>query len=140
MGIPELNKDNGVWCPHCKPGIGCGIYADRPSSCQEFQCAWLMGLMPEDCRPDRLKAMVTSTDGKVITIWVDSMDRINKTVRTIADNLVRRGRLVILAEGKKNRRALVPRGMTDSDNPLVQIVEKMLDGQEVTHEVTVTKW
>lgn len=42
LAITELNKPAGVWCTHCKPGAGCGIYADRPPSCGFFDCAYLV--------------------------------------------------------------------------------------------------
>jgi hypothetical protein len=37
--IPELNKGAGVDCVFCKKG--CTIYGKHPSSCKEFECAWL---------------------------------------------------------------------------------------------------
>lgn len=41
MEIEELAKPVGEWCPHCKPGKGCTIYADRPKECADFMCQWL---------------------------------------------------------------------------------------------------
>jgi len=55
MGIHELGKPEQQRCPHqCKKG--CGIYAERPGSCQAYRCRWLHGdpnLSQRD-RPDRL--------------------------------------------------------------------------------------
>lgn len=37
----ELTKPGGEWCPHCKIGKGCGIYAERPLACRTWTCMWL---------------------------------------------------------------------------------------------------
>jgi hypothetical protein len=42
LAIDELSKAPGVWCPHARPGRGCAIYADRPHSCREFHCGYLV--------------------------------------------------------------------------------------------------
>ena len=59
--IPELGKALNVLCRHAnadrrKPG--CGIYAERPSVCREFECAWKQGLAGDGDRPDRLGVMM----------------------------------------------------------------------------------
>jgi len=40
--IKELRKPAGRWCVHCVRGGGCNIHADRPPSCREFFCSWLV--------------------------------------------------------------------------------------------------
>jgi hypothetical protein len=45
LGIESLDKPAGVWCAHCKPSRGCGIYESRPQDCRNFICGYL--LMPE---------------------------------------------------------------------------------------------
>lgn len=55
--IEELSKPANRWCPHCKVGSGCAIYADRPPSCRDFGCVWLNlpdALPEDDQRPDKL--------------------------------------------------------------------------------------
>jgi hypothetical protein len=42
MSIPELHKPEASWCAHCKPGQGCSIYQERPGSCRDFACKWLL--------------------------------------------------------------------------------------------------
>ena len=54
VGRPPLDKPMNTLCSYCVEGKGCTIYADRPLSCAGFQCLWLMGLMPEDLRPDKV--------------------------------------------------------------------------------------
>ena len=41
LDVPEAGKQTGQWCPHCRPGNGCSIYADRPEVCRRWACAWL---------------------------------------------------------------------------------------------------
>jgi hypothetical protein len=51
--LPELPKEAGTPCPHLA-GKGCGIYASRPTLCQQFLCGWrLFEDMDDDWRPDR---------------------------------------------------------------------------------------
>src|SRR5262245_35188658 len=49
----------GAWCPHVRPGKGCGIYAERPVACRSFECVWLMDpQMPHRFRPDQTKVVL----------------------------------------------------------------------------------
>jgi len=64
MGIEELAKPVGEWCPHCDIGKGCKIYATKPQSCQDFECMWLQqDLWPEELRPDRTGLVMFMTEG-----------------------------------------------------------------------------
>jgi hypothetical protein len=55
MGVPELKKRPWDECPHVGAGVGCKIYAERPSGCRKFICGWLLDpnmgpdLKPEKC-------------------------------------------------------------------------------------------
>jgi hypothetical protein len=76
LAIDALNKPAGSWCPHCAPGRGCGVYADRPSECRTFHCCWLTtpNLGPE-WRPTKSK-MVLYVEGEknVLAVRVDPGD------------------------------------------------------------------
>jgi hypothetical protein len=134
MAIEELQKPVGVLCQHCQPGVGCKIYLDRPPSCVSFECAWLTSdQIPEDWRPDKIRAMVVGNDEHVLTMWVTYMDKMTREARILADALVEQGNVVLLAEGQK-RKALVPQKMAGS-NPFIQIVNKGFNGEEVVVEV-----
>ena len=56
-GINELQKPPMQPCRHLK-GRGCGIYPDRPKTCQEFACGWLLGNFFDKFRPDKIGAYV----------------------------------------------------------------------------------
>ena len=60
LGVNELGKAGRTPCLHQR-GIGCAIYETRPSSCQTFNCGWLLGLLRHDDRPDHLGVMLTGT-------------------------------------------------------------------------------
>jgi hypothetical protein len=55
MGIAELKKPAWEECPNVMAGVGCKIYAQRPPSCRQFICGWLLDpymgpdLKPENC-------------------------------------------------------------------------------------------
>ena len=66
MGIPEFAKPPQQWCTRCDIGKGCKIYADRPTSCREFECGWLQAkpnAMPDRLRPDRCGVVFTNLTG-----------------------------------------------------------------------------
>ncbi|WP_448190165.1 hypothetical protein [Azospirillum sp. sgz301742] len=63
MGVPELKKPPARWCESCDQGKGCTVYDERPPSCRNFQCFWLMDEnFPEDFRPDRIHALAAYND------------------------------------------------------------------------------
>jgi hypothetical protein len=56
LTVAALAKPAGSWCPHCRPGQGCGVYEERPPECRSFRCLWLADpKFPEEMRPDRSK-------------------------------------------------------------------------------------
>ena len=64
VSVPALNKAAGVRCQHLTAN-GCGIYEDRPSACQVFDCGFrVLGLAPR-LRPDRAGFMIYPQDTKV---------------------------------------------------------------------------
>lgn len=56
----EIEKPQGVWCPHCPSKQSCDIYEERPPSCQSFRCAWLNGSGGEEERPDLVRIVCTN--------------------------------------------------------------------------------
>jgi hypothetical protein len=65
MAVEELAKPASSWCPHCKPGRGCLIYAGRPDECRTYACLWLTDLrLDRRWKPSRSKlVLTTSQDG-----------------------------------------------------------------------------
>lgn len=59
LPVEDLNKPELTRCEHLQVldqpnGCGaCGIYQQRPSSCQQYKCSWLDGLLGDDLRPDQ---------------------------------------------------------------------------------------
>jgi hypothetical protein len=73
LGIPELQKPMGTWCPHVARGRGCTIYAQRPHPCRAFECLWLTTDMPDYWKPDRCKMVVAGDEtGTLFSVIVDS--------------------------------------------------------------------
>lgn len=71
--IEELAKPRGSWCPHCKIGAGCGIYAKRPTECRDFQCAYLVEPELDDqWKPNVSRLVVTSVGPNSCYVYVDS--------------------------------------------------------------------
>jgi len=73
VGVDEIAKPIGVWCPHCDRARGCTIYHDRPAGCRRFYCQWMLadGLGPE-WKPERAKfALFKAADGQHVTAFVD---------------------------------------------------------------------
>jgi hypothetical protein len=74
FGIPELGKPRHRWCSHCDIGIGCKIYDQRPASCREFVCGYLVDAgVPEHWKPSKSRMVLTSEDnGRRLVIHVDT--------------------------------------------------------------------
>jgi len=74
LGIRELAKPVGAWCPHCAPGRGCKIYESRPSECRTFSCGWLSDpACPEDWRPDRSKLVFCpDSESRNVVVRIDA--------------------------------------------------------------------
>ncbi len=78
VAVPELGKGPYRSCAHLC-GSGCGIYADRPSSCRTFACQWLRGVLEVDggvdptLRPDACGVIFDyqpdSAFGELYTAW-----------------------------------------------------------------------
>jgi hypothetical protein len=73
LGITELAKPRGSWCPHCDVGVGCRIYTDRPASCRIFNCAWLLGGdTPEHWKPLTSRMVLShETISRRLVVFVD---------------------------------------------------------------------
>src|ERR1700744_5053490 len=80
MGVHDeaagFHKPEGQWCTHCNPKKGCGIYANRPTPCQEFECLWLQGTLPVEWMPNKIHAVwyVTHDDGNKKQKFIVNID------------------------------------------------------------------
>lgn len=73
VGVLEIAKPAGEWCPHCVSGKRCAIYATRFASCRTFYCQWMIekGLGPE-WKPSRAKFVLVKTEaGRHLSACVD---------------------------------------------------------------------
>lgn len=76
LEIPEIQKPPSAWCNDYKRGVGCGVYATRPSACRGFECLWLYSTKLDDSwQPKRAKfLMYTEKDDKRLNVVVDPAD------------------------------------------------------------------
>ena len=76
VGVEELRKPLGEWCPHCLVGKGCKIYDTRPAECRQWDCMWLSGAFGDqpDLPPDRCK-VVCGYQAGFITVTEDAAPR-----------------------------------------------------------------
>jgi hypothetical protein len=73
MGIAELKKPAWEECPNVVKGIGCKIYADRPPSCRQFICGWLLDpYMGEDLKPENCHVVFYQRSEQHIVATVDA--------------------------------------------------------------------
>jgi len=53
LPVSAINKPTNTRCKHICD-VGCSIYADRPTTCAEFECGYLQAdNVPESLRPDK---------------------------------------------------------------------------------------
>ena len=63
LRIVELDKQAGIFCQHCLPAKGCGIYETRPGICRTFHCGWRqVPQLGEAWRPDRSGVLMLTQD------------------------------------------------------------------------------
>lgn len=106
MGVTELSKPPGVWCAHCKKGVGCGVYEDRPTGCRDFECLWLASAMPEEMRPDRAKVVFGgTTDGTRSVVYVDPATPDhwwqNRMVHATIEHMLKKFDVIIVCGNKR---------------------------------------
>jgi hypothetical protein len=70
---PVDNKPRGVWCKHCTPGRGCGIWQTRPDFCRDFHCMWIKdATLGPEWKPDIAKFVLNyRRDLGVLNVMVD---------------------------------------------------------------------
>lgn len=109
LAVPELEKPADVPCKHI--GKGCSIYEDRPQSCRDVECLWLLTrnrvmnvTMPASTRPDRCGVVVTAHEGYVV-LHVDPdkpADSGNKPpIQPVMSKLLHRGIRVLSRRGEE---------------------------------------
>jgi hypothetical protein len=102
LSVYELQKPAGEWCRHCASDKkSCGIYANRPLSCREFNCLWLTSPgMSEDMRPDRCGVIwEMCEDGRValaLTRYPKRLESVHQ--RRLIDYFMRHGVSVIVMD------------------------------------------
>ena len=63
LALEEPAKPASSWCPHCKPGHGCLIYANRPAECRAFSCLWLVNdLLDQHWKPSKSRLVLTTSE------------------------------------------------------------------------------
>lgn len=77
LGIEALEKPRSTLCQHCKVGEGCGIYADRPTECADFFCAWLVNpSLNDEWRPKDARMLIAFDDvANRVVVHVDPTRR-----------------------------------------------------------------
>jgi hypothetical protein len=73
VAVRELAKPGGVWCPHCRAGIGCTIYESRPSECATYECGYLvLPSLGEEWKPSTSRLIISREVSKTrLDIHVD---------------------------------------------------------------------
>jgi hypothetical protein len=110
--VVEINKPQGRWCEHCRPGQNgaCSIFdrPERPTICGEYLCVWRMTDLPAELRPDRCGFIINSSasDKKLVAIMVDP-NRPEAWRRgpgkLLIDKLTREGMRVLIMCGDKRK-------------------------------------
>ncbi len=108
LAIPELKKPKDEWCPNFVAGTGCGIYADRPPSCHNFACQWLVDpTIGPEWKPNICK-MVLDVKPSLFVVHVDPTatrpwraEPYYSTLRRLAAQGLTRGTMVIVMERRR---------------------------------------
>jgi hypothetical protein len=111
LGVEELEKRSYAVCANvCDKG--CQIYANRPTVCRTYSCAWKMGKLPDAFFPKDCGVVVDTTNAlgatSVREIWPGASEQpeIKHLIRLLAKNNV-----TIVIRGEQDRTLLGPSEM-----------------------------
>lgn len=106
--VPAVeNKAANVWCRHCKPGQGCGIWQTRPQFCREFFCHWIQDMsLGAEWQPSISKFVMNNEDDKRFAVICDpghprawAREPYGATLRALAARLLGEGRYIMIYAG-----------------------------------------
>jgi hypothetical protein len=110
FAIPPVDdKPRGIWCKHCKPGRGCGIWETRPQMCADFYCLWLRDarLGPE-WKPDTAKFVMVWANELVLNITTDPQNPLAyrrepffANLRDTAEKFLKTGQNIVIYKGEQ---------------------------------------
>jgi hypothetical protein len=133
--IPALDKPQGKWCVHARPGSGCANYSNRPDDCSAFFCGWrLDAMLGPEWKPDRARFYFAARATGNVWLMVDPTaqaawrnERYYPRIKMVAARLRERGanlfvsvghRLIVVLQDKDIEVGLAPGG--DSMHPSFQ--------------------
>ena len=135
IGVLELAKGTYEACKHlCE--AGCGIYAERPGSCQTFACQWLRGVLEVDgaidteMRPDACGVVFDyqpdTAFGEVFTAWeVEPGASAVGHARSIIKGLEERFLVIIMSRGEDGEDGLGERRFVGPPHLVTQAAHVM---------------
>jgi hypothetical protein len=147
LAVTALEKPRGVWCKHCRPGQGCGIYEERPLECRSFRCLWLVDQkFPEEFKPERSKLVFTmeANANRVVAYcdpgrpqaWKEAENY--RLLKNMAIVSAQRGKQVVVALGDSYTAILpdrdVPLGIVKAGQSIIYRVKADGSGVEPTVE------
>jgi hypothetical protein len=148
LGITELQKPVGKWCPHCDIGKGCKIYETRPEECRTFHCAWLVDDRLADVwKPDRSKIVITTgRDGNSMEFRCDPGSPGAWRAKPYYDEIIRvakaaepNDKSVYVIVGNKNTLVTPAKEFPLGEVPEVNVIVKEMSGNRVVGVKVVTK-
>jgi len=110
MGVSEIGKAAGDWCPQWSASGGCAIYTDRPHPCRIFDCWWRSDAgAPEVWNPVKSRMVVTiDMNGRRFGVHVDPnrpdawrREPYHALLREYAARLTPRGAQVVVFIGQR---------------------------------------
>ncbi len=141
--VPAIdNKPANVWCKHCSPGRGCGIWEARPQFCQDFHCHWINEKsFGEEWKPSIAKFVMNNEGENRFAIICDpghptawSRDPYGSELRKIAAKLLTQGRYMMVYAGPMKHIVLPDQDVSVgkiNDNRLFSIRKRRLNGVDL---------
>jgi len=96
--IPELSKPINVMCNFCDQG--CTIHAERPKSCRNYNCAWLLGAMDEDMRPDKCHVVIEPLPDESVVLALIEPGYEESLVDLDLSEFTKRGASIVASDGR----------------------------------------
>ncbi len=140
LSIDEIDKPQNEWCPDCevKGLLGCRIYDDRPKACDTFSCYWLKGHIPEEFKPNKIKAVIwwqeKSDLGPLMMIAesIHDQHRTNRHLRAFVEHVLDRGQMIVILHPNNSRSIL---GNSEHHADVNNQITEQLDAKGVDYRL-----
>lgn len=125
LPVAAINKPSNTPCQHLC-GRGCSIYENRPTTCAEFECAYLhANNIPKSLRPDKCGIIFIKRTDRIFSGVLLSNRKTTEVAKGQIDAFIKQGFSVILMSTKEKKPLLMLAKGHNSDQIMNEYKESL---------------